>query len=154
MMILIHLSSLLLYSLAKGVDGEHDYSNNGEETPDYAQERSNVHGLDQDLYEKRLLDSSKPSWVSALSQAWTSPERTIDLSSLGIDLGAVFDRLLSPAGIVNQYALSIAIQLIFIVGYILTGKKGIRHNIVIRTCSVKIFFNGCLINAIQKNGHC
>ena len=73
---------------------------------------------DQD---KKQLESHKPSWVTALSQAWASNERTVDLDSLGIDPGAVFDRLLSPAGIVNQYALSIAIQLMFILGYIITG---------------------------------
>ena len=71
--------------------------------------------------ERKYSESFKPSWVSALSQAWASPERTIDLASLGIDLGTVFDRLLSPAGIVNQFALSLTIQLMFIVGYIISG---------------------------------
>ena len=64
----------------------------------------------------------KPDWVTAVSSAWNRPERTIDLSSLGIDLGTVFDRLLSPAGIVNQFALSLTIQLIFIIGYVVSGK--------------------------------
>ena len=74
------------------------------------------------MEEEDNLDSLLTRWVpSVLSQGWVSSERTIDLSSLGIDLGAVFDRLLSPVGIVNQFALSIIIQLMFIVGYIVTG---------------------------------
>ena len=70
----------------------------------------------------RIVEDVKPGWVSALSQAWSSPDRTVDLASLGIDLGAVFDRLLSPAGIVNQFALSFTIQFMFIIGYIVSGK--------------------------------
>jgi len=65
--------------------------------------------------------SHKPNWMNALTQAWESPERTVDLASLGIDPGVTFDRLLSPAGIANQFALSIAIQLMFIVGFVVTG---------------------------------
>ena len=80
-------------------------------------------------HEGRNIDSSKPSWVSALSRAWTSPERRIDLASLGIDIGSVFDRLLSPAGIVNQFALSFIIQLMFIVGYIGSGRNKDKYRI-------------------------
>ena len=81
----------------------------------------------QDAHEEvdvadRIVEGVKPGWVSALSQAWSSPDRTVDLASLGIDLGAVFDRLLSPAGIVNQFALSFTIQFMFIIGYIVSGR--------------------------------
>ena len=65
--------------------------------------------------------NEKPDWAKALSSAWSSPDRTIDIASLGIDPQATFDRLLSPGGIVNQFALSITIQLMFIVGYAITG---------------------------------
>ena len=49
-------------------------------------------------------------------------DRSFDLSEYGIDLGATFDRLLSPKGIVNQFSLTFAIQAIVIIGYVLTGK--------------------------------
>ena len=52
-------------------------------------------------------------------------DRSFDLSEYGIDLGATFDRLLSPKGIVNQFSLTFAIQMIVIVGYIITGKMKI-----------------------------
>ena len=52
-------------------------------------------------------------------------DRTLDLadltSQLGVNLTSTFDQLLSPAGIVNQYALSILLQIMFIVGYVLSG---------------------------------
>ena len=49
-------------------------------------------------------------------------QRIIDLTTLGIDLRAIFDGLLSPAGIVNQFAISLSIQLMQSVGYLLAGK--------------------------------
>ena len=52
----------------------------------------------------------------------TDIDRTLDLESIGIDLGSTFDQLLSPSGIVNQFALTIIIQLCFIIGYIISGK--------------------------------
>ena len=52
----------------------------------------------------------------------TSNDRTLDLASIGIDLGSTFDQLLSPSGIVNQFALTIIIQLCFIIGYIISGR--------------------------------
>merc|ERR1712013_61304 len=48
-------------------------------------------------------------------------KRTLDLSFLGIDLSQIFDRLLSPTGIVNQFAISISLQLFQSVGYVITG---------------------------------
>jgi len=67
--------------------------------------------------------------LPALGLAGLSRERALagsrlqlpDPAALGIDLQAAFDRLLSPAGIVNQYALSIVIQIIFITGYTAAG---------------------------------
>lgn len=117
MLSLINLLTLVGNIQPTVIQGEHDRHDRVELTPYWTQERN--HG--QGLYDEIQLDSYKHSWVSALSEAWTSPERTVDLASLGIDLGTVFDRLLSPAGIVNQYALSIVIQLMGIVGYIATG---------------------------------
>ena len=84
---------------------------------DYGQKEENINHINTEGG-----NAEKPDWVTALSHAWSSPERTIDLSSLGIDLGTVFDRLLSLAGIVNQFALSLTIQLMFIVGYVFSGK--------------------------------
>ena len=46
-----------------------------------------------------------------------------DLTPFGIDLESTFDSLLSPAGIVDQFSLSIVIQLIFVVGYVTSGEK-------------------------------
>ena len=48
-------------------------------------------------------------------------DRTLDLSDLGVNLTSTFNQLLSPAGIVNQYALSILLQIMFIVGYVVSG---------------------------------
>ena len=48
-------------------------------------------------------------------------DRTLDLSDLGVNLTVTFDQLLSPEGIVNQFSLSIVIQIIFIVGYVISG---------------------------------
>ena len=48
---------------------------------------------------------------------------TIDLSVLGIDLDAIFDSLLSPSWIVNQFAISISLQLFQSVGYVIAGRN-------------------------------
>ena len=48
-------------------------------------------------------------------------DRTLDLADLGVNLTSTFDQLLSPVGIVNQYALSILLQIMFIVGYVGSG---------------------------------
>ena len=50
-----------------------------------------------------------------------NPDRTLDLSDLGVNLTVTFDQLLSPEGIVNQFSLSIVIQIIFVVGYLISG---------------------------------
>merc|ERR1712179_351826 len=55
------------------------------------------------------------------NEAQIPEKRTVDLSFLGIDLSQIFDRLLSPTGIVNQFAISISLQLFQSVGYVLTG---------------------------------
>ena len=46
-----------------------------------------------------------------------------DLTPFGVDLESTFDSLLSPAGIVDQFSLSIVIQLIFVVGYVTSGEQ-------------------------------
>ena len=46
-------------------------------------------------------------------------KRTLDL--LGIDLAQIFDRLISPSGIVNQFAVSVSLQLFQTVGYLISG---------------------------------
>ena len=50
-------------------------------------------------------------------------ERTFDLSDLGVNLTSIFDGLLSPVGIINQYVLTIVIQIMYmyIVGYVVSG---------------------------------
>ena len=61
-------------------------------------------------YSSPLLDSFRPSPSSRSFHPAASPlDRTIDLSSLGIDLGDIFDRLLSPAGIVQQFVLTLTL---------------------------------------------
>ena len=60
-----------------------------------------------------LIESS---WKSR-----TYPDRTIDISIPGVDLGSTLDRLLSPGGI----ALSIITQLMYILGY--TSSSGQGH---------------------------
>jgi len=44
-----------------------------------------------------------------------------DLTPFGVNLTSTFTSLLSPSGIVDQFSLSIVIQLIFVVGYVLSG---------------------------------
>merc|ERR1711971_1101012 len=48
-------------------------------------------------------------------------DRTLDLSDIGVNLTQTFNSLLSPEGIVNQFSLSIVIQIIFVVGYVVSG---------------------------------
>ena len=48
-------------------------------------------------------------------------EKTLDLSDLGLNLTSTFEQLVTPEGIVEQYAVSIAIQIIIIVGYLVSG---------------------------------
>ena len=50
-----------------------------------------------------------------------SLDRTIDLASLGIDFEQIFDELLSPKGIVLQFVLSIFLQILNVLGYLITG---------------------------------
>jgi len=44
-----------------------------------------------------------------------------DLTPFGVNLTSTFTSLLSPSGIVDQFSLSIVIQIIFVVGYVLSG---------------------------------
>lgn len=48
-------------------------------------------------------------------------DRVFDPSSLDIDFNAVFERLLSPKGIVQQFLLSIALQIMNILGFTISG---------------------------------
>ena len=59
---------------------------------------------------------------SSLAFNNTFSDRNLDLSFIGIDVGETFDRLLSPEGIVNQFALSIYLQIVYVTGYVLIGK--------------------------------
>ena len=68
-------------------------------------------------------------WLSVPTQAFdeykinldSNADRTLDLSDLGVNLTTTFNQLLSPEGIVNQFSLSIVIQVMFIVGYVISG---------------------------------
>jgi len=63
-------------------------------------------------------------WEPSLSQNWQKTDgfdRTIDLSSLGLDFNDVFDQLLSPKGIIEQFVLSIGLQVMNVGGYVITG---------------------------------
>ena len=48
-------------------------------------------------------------------------EKTLDLADLGVNLTSTFEQLVTPEGIVEQYAVVIAIQIIYIVGYLVSG---------------------------------
>ena len=63
-------------------------------------------------YSSTPLETSRASSSSSSSSFYpaSSPlDRTIDLSTLGIDLGSIFNSLLSPAGIVQQFVLTITL---------------------------------------------
>ena len=73
-------------------------------------------------------------WLSSMVVSTAADEeerditkKTIDLSVLGIDAQAIFDRLLSPAGIVNQFAVSVSLQLFQSIGYVLAGNPSQLH---------------------------
>ena len=70
----------------------------------------------------KSLDTPSQSWDQA-SQSWFTPsaDRTIDLASLGLDFDDVFNQLLSPNGIVEQFVLSIGLQIMNVGGYVITG---------------------------------
>ena len=72
-----------------------------------------------------LLDST--GLVSALSGhdfdlRLTALDRTLDLNEYGIDINSTFNSLLSPSGVINQFSLSILIQIIFVTGYVISGQ--------------------------------
>jgi len=63
-------------------------------------------------------------WEPSTAQNWQQSnafDRTIDLSSLGLDFNDVFDQLLSPKGIIEQFVLSIGLQIMNVGGYVITG---------------------------------
>ena len=61
-------------------------------------------------YSSPPLESSRASSSSSSFYPPASPlDRTIDLSALGIDLGSIFNSLLSPAGIVQQFLLTLTL---------------------------------------------
>ena len=53
----------------------------------------------------------------------TLVEKTLDLSDLGVNLTSTFEQLVTPEGIVDQYAVVIAIQIIYILGYLVSGSN-------------------------------
>ena len=53
----------------------------------------------------------------------TLGEKTLDLSDLGVNLTSTFEQLVTPEGIVDQYAVVIAIQIIYILGYLVSGSN-------------------------------
>ena len=79
--------------------------------------------LTSTLVTMTLVLSSVYCQDNSHNEAQIPEKRTLDLSLLGIDLSQIFDRLLSPAGIVNQFAISISLQLFQSVGYVLTGRE-------------------------------
>merc|ERR1712203_708252 len=64
----------------------------------------------------KVLGTSVQNW-----QKSDTFDRTIDLSSLGLDFNDVFDQLLSPKGIIEQSVLSIGLQIMNVGGYVITG---------------------------------
>ena len=68
-----------------------------------------------------LINISSTSSMVPLDTFIQAGDRTVDLNDLGVNLTETFDSLLSPSGVVNQFALSVVIQIIFIVGYLLAG---------------------------------
>ena len=54
---------------------------------------------------------------------FNDPDRTLELSDLGVNLTTTFNQLLSPEGIVNQFSLSVILQMMFVVGYVVSGKE-------------------------------
>ena len=70
-----------------------------------------------------LLVSCASCQDSEKNESKEAEKRTIDLSVLGIDLDAIFDSLLSPSGIVNQFAISLSLQLFQSVGYVIAGRN-------------------------------
>ena len=60
-----------------------------------------------------------------LSSVDKSFEGKTFLDDLGVDLNITFQKLLSPEGIVNQFALTVVIQSIFIIGWITAGQQNI-----------------------------
>ena len=50
-------------------------------------------------------------------------KRTFDLSEIGIDVEKTFNNLLTPGGIINQFAISSVTRLIQLVGYTASGRN-------------------------------
>ena len=57
---------------------------------------------------------------SARDDSFASIARTINLGS--IDFDAIFNRLISPSGLVTQFALELEVQAIFTIGWIILGQ--------------------------------
>ena len=60
-------------------------------------------------YNSAPLETSRASSSSSFYPAASPLDRTIDLSALGIDLASIFNSLLSPAGIVQQFVLTLTL---------------------------------------------
>ena len=72
----------------------------------------------------RAVTGSSLSLVSSLpgvTMEDTLRSLDFDLTHIGINVTETFERLLSPAGVLNQYALSIILQTMTIIGFITAG---------------------------------
>ena len=92
------------------------------------------------------------SWLLVPSEAFdeykinliNNADRTLELSDLGVNLTSTFNQLLSPEGIVNQFSLSIIIQIMFVIGYVLSGKYIFINSLLVRHY-VLIFSGTCFL---------
>jgi len=83
------------------------------------------------LATSQVWDPAAQDWQTSSNEVWQPSvqnwqksdafDRTIDLSSLGLDFNDVFDQLLSPKGIIEQFVLSIGLQIMNVGGYVITG---------------------------------
>jgi len=79
----------------------------------------------------QVWDPTSQNWQTNSNEVWEPSvqnwqksdafDRTIDLSSLGLDFDDVFDQLLSPKGIIEQFVLSIGLQVMNVGGYLIAG---------------------------------
>ena len=76
-------------------------------------------------------------------------DRTLELSDLGVNLTTTFNQLLSPEGIVNQFSLSIVIQIMFIVGYVISGNIGQYESLMGHFRTQGFLFLGLALAALK-----
>ena len=76
-------------------------------------------------------------------------DRTLELSDLGVNLTTTFNQLLSPEGIVNQFSLSIVIQIMFIVGYVISGNIRQYESLMAHFRTQGFLFPGLTLAALK-----